>query len=129
MLFYMFFNFFFMEIAIEPDQIPYYTSLNPILSIRAPMDLKQKVLSQIVKTCLCVRLESSGLGIQLTQLKRREPKAMEINILLLCLSQFQLGTSPPGNPWGLAQKTCPGGRDLTFESCPGAENSTRTGIL
>ena len=36
---------------------------------------------------------------------------------------------PPGNPWGLAQKTCPGGRDLTFESCPGAGNSTRTGIL
>ena len=40
------------------------------------------------------------------------------------------GYIPPGNPWGLAQKTCPGGgRDLTFESCPGAENSTRTGIL
>ena len=36
---------------------------------------------------------------------------------------------PPGNPRGLAQKTCPGGRDLTFESCPGGENSTRTGIL
>ena len=36
---------------------------------------------------------------------------------------------PPGNPQGLAQKTCPGGRDLTFESCPGAGNSTRTGIL
>ena len=35
---------------------------------------------------------------------------------------------PPGNPRGLAQKTCPGSRDLTFESCPGAENSTRTGI-
>ena len=35
----------------------------------------------------------------------------------------------PGNPWGLAQKTCPGGRDLTFESFPGAGNSTRTGIL
>ena len=30
---------------------------------------------------------------------------------------------------GLAQKTCPGGRDLTFEICPGAGNSTRTGIL
>ena len=36
---------------------------------------------------------------------------------------------PPGNPRGLAQKTCPGGRDLTFESCPGAGNSTRTEIL
>ena len=49
---------------------------------------------------------------------------------LLCLSQFQLGTSPPpGNPQGLAQKTCPGGRDLTFEICPGAGNSTRAGIL
>ena len=27
---------------------------------------------------------------------------------------------PSGNPQGLAQKTCPGGRDLVFESCPGA---------
>ena len=39
------------------------------------------------------------------------------------------GYIPPANPWGLAQKTCPGGRDLTFETCPGAGNSTRTGIL
>ena len=39
------------------------------------------------------------------------------------------GYIPPGNPRGLAQKTCPGGRDLTFESCPGAGNSTRTRIL
>ena len=36
---------------------------------------------------------------------------------------------PPGNPRELAQKTCPGGRDLTFESCPRAGNSTRPGIL
>ena len=35
----------------------------------------------------------------------------------------------PGNPWGVAQKTSPGGRDLTFESCLGARNSTRAGIL
>ena len=33
----------------------------------------------------------------------------------LCLSQFQLGTSPPRNPRGLAQKHCPGDRDLAFE--------------
>ena len=39
------------------------------------------------------------------------------------------GYIPPGNPQGLAQKTFLGGRDLTFESCPGAGNSTRTGIL
>ena len=25
---------------------------------------------------------------------------------------------PPGQPPGFAQKNCPGGRDLTFESCP-----------
>ena len=48
---------------------------------------------------------------------------------ILCLSQFQLGTSPPGNPRGLAQKHCLGGRDLTSESCPGPGNSTRAGIL
>ena len=29
------------------------------------------------------------------------------------------GYIPPGSSRGLAQKTCPGGRDLTFESCPG----------
>ena len=39
------------------------------------------------------------------------------------------GYIPPGNPSGLAQKTCPGGWDLTFESCQGGGNSTRTGIL
>ena len=47
----------------------------------------------------------------------------------LCLSQFQLGTSPPGQPPGISSKYLPGGRDLTFESCPGAGNSTRTGLL
>ena len=39
------------------------------------------------------------------------------------------GYIPPGNTRELAQKHCPGGRDLTFESCPGAGNSTRAGIL
>ena len=39
------------------------------------------------------------------------------------------GYIPPGNPQGLAQQPCPGDRDLTFESCLGAGNSTRTGIL
>ena len=34
-----------------------------------------------------------------------------------------------GNPQKLAQKDCPGGQDLAFESCPGARNSTRVGIL
>ena len=38
------------------------------------------------------------------------------------------GYIPPGNP-GISPKNLPGGRDLTFESWPGAENSTRTGIL
>ena len=39
------------------------------------------------------------------------------------------GCIPPGNPWGLAQKTCPGGQDLAFESCPGGGNSRSFGIL
>ena len=30
---------------------------------------------------------------------------------------------------GISSKTCPGGPDLTFESCPGSGNSTRAGIL
>ena len=37
------------------------------------------------------------------------------------------GYIPPGQPPGLAQKHCPGGRDLTFESCPGAGNSKKGG--
>ena len=36
---------------------------------------------------------------------------------------------PPVNPRGLAQKDCLRDRDLTFESCPGAGNWTRAGIL
>ena len=52
-----------------------------------------------------------------------------VTVKPLCLSQFRLGISLPGNPRGLAQKHCPRGRDLTFESCPGAGNSTRAGIL
>ena len=49
-------------------------------------------------------------------------------LLLLCLSEFQLGTSP-GQPPGIRSKRLPGGQDLTFESCPGAGNSTKVGIL
>ena len=49
-------------------------------------------------------------------------------MLHLCLSQFQLGISPRATP-GISSKTLPGGRDLTCESCPGAGNSTRAGIL
>ena len=36
---------------------------------------------------------------------------------------------PPEQTPGISSKNLPGGRDLTFESCPGAENSTRTVIL
>ena len=39
------------------------------------------------------------------------------------------GYIPPCKPWGVAEKNLPGGRDLTFESCPGLENSTRAEIL
>ena len=35
----------------------------------------------------------------------------------------------PGQPPWISSKNLPGGRDLTFESCPGAGNSTRTEIL
>ena len=59
-------------------------------------------------------------------------KVRVIILLLLLLMSQSIPTGyipPPGNPRGLAQKTCPGGRDLTFEICPGAGNSTRAGIL
>ena len=36
---------------------------------------------------------------------------------------------PPRAIPGISSKILPGGRDLTFESCPGAGNSTRAGIL
>ena len=36
----------------------------------------------------------------------------------LCLSQFQLDASPQATP-EISSKTCPGGRDLAFESCSG----------
>ena len=49
--------------------------------------------------------------------------------LTLISQSIPTGYIPPGNPWGLAEETFPGGRDLTFENCPGAENSTRTGTL
>ena len=52
------------------------------------------------------------------------------NFLLTNVSVNSNWVHPPGNPRGLAQKAClGGGRDLTFESCLGAGNSTRTGIL
>ena len=39
------------------------------------------------------------------------------------------GYIPPGNPQGLAQKTCPGDRHWTFKSRPRVGNSTRAGIV
>ena len=38
--------------------------------------------------------------------------------ILLCLSQFQLGTSPPGKPWGFAQKNARGS-GFEFLKLPG----------
>ena len=35
-----------------------------------------------------------------------EKSQCDCSTRLLCLSQFQLGTSPPGNPRGLGQKDC-----------------------
>ena len=39
------------------------------------------------------------------------------------------GYIPPGQPPGISSKRLPGGRDLTFESCPVARNSARAGIF
>ena len=48
------------------------------------------------------------------------------NVLLRLMSQsIPTGYIPPVS----SSKRLPGGRDLTFESCPGAGNSTRAGIL
>ena len=49
---------------------------------------------------------------------------------LVVISQsVSTGYISPGNPWGLAHKTCPGGWDLIFESCPGAGKSTRARVM
>ena len=61
------------------------------------------------------------------------PKITRTDPLIICrmrlavLCQFQLGTSP-GQPLGISSKAFLGELDLTFESCPGAGNSTRTRI-
>ena len=39
------------------------------------------------------------------------------------------GYIPPRATPGISSKNLPGGRDLTYESCPGTVNSTRAGIL
>ena len=39
------------------------------------------------------------------------------------------GYIPPRQPPGISSKNLPGGSGLAFESCLGAGNSTRTGIL
>ena len=60
------------------------------------------------------RIEYASEGITL-QMEKKEESGGALNAYIylimdaqLCLSQFQLGTSPPGNPRGLAQKHCPG---------------------
>ena len=42
------------------------------------------------------------------------------DVLSRLMSQsIPTGYIPPGQPSGLAQKTCPEGQDVTFESCRG----------
>ena len=54
----------------------------------------------------------------------------EYGIVSTIMSQsIPTGYIPPGQPPGIRSKNCPGGRDLTFESCPGTGNSARAGIL
>ena len=58
-------------------------------------------------------------------------------MLLHCVPQLVCNVSvnsnwvhPPGQPPDISsKKLASGARNLTFESCPGAGNSTRTGIL
>ena len=53
---------------------------------------------------------------------------MHANEIITLMSQsIPTGYIPPGNPRGLAQKDCPGARDLTFESCPGGREFDKGG--
>ena len=56
-----------------------------------------------------------------------EKSQCDCSTRLLCLSQFQLGTSPPGNPRGLAQKDCPGGLGFDFWKLPGGREFDKGG--
>ena len=47
--------------------------------------------------------------------------------VLLMSQSIPTGYIPPGNPWGLAQKHCPGSRDLTFEKLPGGREFDKGG--
>ena len=55
---------------------------------------------------------------------------LELTELDTLMSQsIPTGYIHPGNPRDSLRKIVRGGRDLIFESCPGAGNSTRVGIL
>ena len=47
---------------------------------------------------------------------------------LIMSQSIPTGYIPPGQPREISSKTLSGGRDLTFESCLGAGNSTRAGF-
>ena len=69
--------------------------------------------------------------VYFTTLKMSELKPISHKEFNACIMSQSIPTGymPSGNPWGFAKKNCPGGRDLTFESCLGAGNLTRAGIL
>ena len=62
-------------------------------------------------------------------IKSNKEHKQDVRVIRTNVSVNSNWVHPPGNPWGLAKKTCPGSWNLTFESCPGAENLTRAGIL
>ena len=67
--------------------------------------------------------------LESTELRAERNEGLNVNMESLMSQSIPTGYIPPGQPPGFTQKNCPEGWDLTFESCSGAGNSTRAGIL
>ena len=95
--------------------------------------VRNKITCFVFAICFVVSAQAKILYLRIRApgaKNRRQSTYSDPDIRVSVTSQsIPTGYIPPGNPRGLAQKYCPGGRDLTSESCPGAGNLTRAGIL
>ena len=63
------------------------------------------------------------ISIKLIALHKATKQSRDLVCVYVVIHNVSVNSNwvhPLGNPRGLAQKHCPGGRNLNFESCPGA---------